>query len=265
MPKKGEKLSAEQLAKMRAGREKNKNPQINTQFTSQPTGFEPAPVDHAAPDPGLDELRKQVEELKQALALNSAFLQGQQSTSGPQVARGRVVGTVERYSTNLADYPDPRDRLSKEERLARIAFPLNYELGWEVSETRYETRDGVSQKEPKFQLTLNRIVMGEDGEPTNGRYGICKMIFFEDPSTAMTMAHEAGLQVDDSNELAFLNEMRYLRMRDWLFECFWPKGNVGSVSNKKEMVIGGKSVDYFEVNSENNASIPFDQLKSKVG
>lgn len=266
MPRKGEKLSAEQLAKMQAARRKNQNPQNQTSPSETQAEANPAPTptNHSAPDPDVSDLQRQIEELKQMMALNQAFMQGQQSAQGPQVSRGRLVGTVEKYSTNFKDYPDPRERLASESRLQRIAFPQNYELNWEVAETTYETRDGLTQKEPKFTLTLNRIVLDDDGEPTNGRYSICRMVFFEDPSTAVTMANANGLPINDENELDFLNEMRYLRMRDWLFECFWPKGITGNVSNKKEMAIGGKMVEYFEVNSEGSSEIPFGNLKSKV-
>lgn len=262
MPKKGEKLSQEQLEKMQAGRKKNKNtPQTNTE-----QGVEvPTPVDHDATDPGLDELKAQVAEL---MRMNQAFMAGASSVqpqgAGLSVDKGRLIGIKDRYSMDFTQYPDPRERLAKEPRLARIAFDHNYELEWEVGSTSYETKSGINQQEPKFNLKLNRVVLDDEGERTNARYKVCQMVFFEDPQTAIVTANENGLSINDENEMEFLNEMRYLRVRDWLLECFWPKPQSKVVSNKRDMVIGGKQVEYFEVSSEESAKIPFDQLTTKV-
>lgn len=194
-------------------------------------------------------------------------LQTSQTTEqAPQFGRrGNLVGTFERYVVDPAYYPDPRQRLSQESRLQRLAFPLNYELDWKVSTTSYENIDGVRMKEPKFELDLIGIIMDEEtGEPTNGRYIVRRSIFHEDPDAAIVMAREKGLEVDESNQRQFLDEMRYLRMRDWLFDIFWPPKPTGQKKNKKDMVIGGKMVEYYEVSSENPETIPFGDLKTKV-
>lgn len=177
---------------------------------------------------------------------------------------GRLVGTLEKYKLDPAYYDDPRLRLAAEARLRRFAFRENYTLDWLVQSTFYETIDGIKTREPRFELTLNRIVMNEDtGEPTQGRYVIRKLIFHEDPQAALIVAREHGLPIDESDERQFLDEMRYLRARDWLFEVFYPAKSTAKKS-KKEMVIGNRLVDYYEINSENAEKMPFDDLNKRL-
>jgi len=49
-----------------------------------------------------------------------------------------------------------------------------------------------------------------------------------------------------------------------LMEAFYPPVSTDTQSNKKQMVVNGKLVEYFEVNSEQSAGIPFGDLKTKV-
>ena len=114
-------------------------------------------------------------------------------------------------------------------------------------------------------MELNRIVMDEDtGDPTNGRYTICRMVFHEDPDAALVVARENGVNIADFEERAFLDEMRYLRARDWLLEAFYPPKPSQPKKNKKEMGIGGKLVEYFEINSESSEPMPFGELNTKL-
>lgn len=201
----------------------------------------------------------------QELELRQQTWDQPRTQGAPQVNQfGGLVGTFEKYVVDPNYYPDPRERLTKEPKLARFAFPINYEFDWEVTTTSYQTLDGVNTKEPRFNLNLIRIVMDEDtGLPTNGRYIVRKLIFHEDPQAALVIARESGLEVDPTNQREFLSEMQYLRMRDWLLDIFYPKpSNVKT--KKREMVIGGKLVEYFEVNSEESETMPFNQLKNKL-
>ena len=104
----------------------------------------------------------------------------------------------------------------------------------------------------------------KDGNKTEGRYVRRQMIFFEDPDAAMTVARENGLNVEDFEEKTFLDEMRYLRVRDWLLENFYPPKNINRKQNKKQMVVGNQVVEYYEVSSVENSDIPFDQLGNKM-
>ena len=102
----------------------------------------------------------------------------------------------------------------------------------------------------------------ETYEPTNMRYMLYQMIFHEDPQAAIATANEHGLKIDEKNEKQFLDEMRYLRMRDWLFglEPFYPQ-KAQTKKNKRQEVIGNRLVEVYEVSGENPQSIPFSELK----
>ena len=136
-------------------------------------------------------------------------------------------------------------------------------MEYEVGRTNYQTLTGKNMVEPKFRIVLNRIVLNDQGEQTDKRYIARKMIFFEDPEAALVIARENGLEVDKSDEKLFLNEMRYLRIRDWLFDIFWPKP-ADEMGRIKEEIIGGTIVQVFTKSSEDSSSIPFDKLESKL-
>jgi hypothetical protein len=221
------------------------------------TGVQPTQV---IPD-GYAELLKTVAELQARLDAQPQALQQQAQINHA----GALVGTFEKYITDPDYYPDPRERLSHEPRLAKFAFPLNYELGWEISVSAYETKQGVHTEEPRFSLELNYIIRDEENdEPTNGRYTLRKAVFHEDPAAAMAVAREQGIPIDKTNQKAFLDEMRYLRMKDWLIEAFYPARPDVKKQAKKQMVFGNRVVEYFEISSTESSGVPFDQLKSKL-
>lgn len=252
-------VARENLAKGRAARAARlagESPQPTEEAPVQPQ-----PVDNRVENADIGDILRRLQELEQD---NWRLRSQQQQQSGPQAGAQGLVGTHERYKMARGYYPDPRERLTAEPRLQRFAFPINYELGWEVGVSQYKTIDGVNTKEPNFKIELNRVVMDEDtGEATNGRYTICRGIFHEDPEAALIVAREHGIEVDETDERTFLDEMRYLRIRDWLLDAFYPPKAV-SKKNKKEVVIGNKLVEFFEVNSEDSESIPFSQLKNKL-
>lgn len=57
--------------------------------------------------------------------------------------------------------------------------------------------------------------------------------------------------------------MRYLRVRDWLFDIFWPKP-AQAADRIKEEVIGGTLVQVFTKSSVDPSNIDFDKIKAKV-
>lgn len=231
-------------AKMKAAREAKK---IAT----------PSPASDEVKNPDITELLRQVQELK--ARLDEKPLQQE----APQVNnRGKLIGTFEKYTVDPDYYPNPAARLSQEPRLSRFAFPINYELDYNVMTTSYETIDGIRTKEPRFNLTLSRVVMDEDtGEPTNQRYIVRRLSFHEDPDAAIEIAREQGIKVESTNERDFLNEMRYLRMRDWLLEVFYPPKST-AVKNKKDVVVGNQLVEMYEISSEKAEPIPFNELRN---
>ena len=90
------------------------------------------------------------------------------------------------------------------------------------------------------------------------------MIFFEDPDAALAVARENGLDVRDYEEKEFLDEMRYLRVRNWLLEAFYPPTITNKKQNKKQMVVGNQVVEYYEVSGVDSASMPFNDLKNSL-
>ena len=206
-----------------------------------------------------EDFKQLLEHVKQLEAKLAA--QPKEEREAPQVnQRGTMVGTFEKYTVNPQNYPDPTERLANEPRLASMAFPINYELKWNVSTTSYETKDGISTKEPRFTISLLKKVLDDEGNVTNKRYLLKNLVFHEDPQAAITVANEHGLDVASMGEREFLNEMRYLRAQDWLFDIFWPK----SVTSKarREEVVDNTLVEVFEVSSEDGGvKIPFDKLK----
>jgi hypothetical protein len=210
-----------------------------------------------ADEQGLDELRAQVK------LLTSLFAQGSQSTQGIGVERGKLVGEVDKYVVDPANYPDPTPRLKAEKRLLAVNFLYNYELDYEVSISSYETKTGINMREPKFTIQLNRIVLNDQGEQTQKRYIARRLIFHEDPQAALVVARENNLAVDENNQKEFLDEMRYLRVKDWLFDVFWPKP-AQPKDGLREEVIGGTIVQVFTKSSEEAEGIDFDQIKTKM-
>lgn len=242
--------------KMKMAREaksQNQNEKTNKQDPIKVDQPEIERKDTISMDDYLD-LKREIEELKRS--------SWQPQPQGVGLKNGRLVGTVEKYNLTKDYYPDETLRLAKESRLARFAFDENYELRFDVSTTEYQTIDGIRTKEPKFTLELIGKVFDDDtGELTSGRYIICRLIMHEDPEAALVIAREQHLDVDEDNEESFLNEMRYIRQRDWLVKCFYPE--VSKKDNrKKEMVIGGKIVEYFEVDAleEEHVRLPFNKL-----
>lgn len=214
------------------------------------------------PEQGTDEILRQLQELRESNALlKAAFLSN--GESGVSLGRdGGVIGVVEKYLVDPAHYPNPTDRLKKEQRLAPLAFEYNYELDYKVALSQYENK-GINYKEPKFMIDLNRVVLNDQGEQTPKRYVARKLIFHEDPQAALVIARENGLEIESENEKTFLDEMRYLRVRDWLFGIFWPKPTEVT-SGITEEVIGGTIVQVFSKSSEDPSSIDFNQIKTKL-
>lgn len=242
-------------AERKAFGEKMKKAREAKKLTYNVTNVEDIISDSPAPSPEttiaqdeLDSLLRRVQELESRQT---------QSSQSPQFTpQGGLVGTFEKYILDPANYPSPVLRLAAEPRLRRFAFDDNYELEWNLATTSYETRDGRNVAEPKFTLKLVRKVYDEvTNEPTNKRYVACQIIMFEDPQAAITIARENGIEVDQTNEKRFLDEMRYIRLRDWLLEAFYPSPPQAA-ENKREVVIGNKLVTVYEVNSEQSTTLP---------
>lgn len=232
--------------------------------TDTPKVPEEDPTERIADEQGLDELKRQMQEVMETNALLKAALLGNKpQNEGLSVKGNRLTGEVEKYLLDPVNYPSPIERLRKEARLQPLAFDWNYEMDYEVTSTNYETKTGINMREPKFQVTLSRVVLNDQGEQTPKRYIARKMIFHEDPQAALVIARDNGIKVDKADEQAFLNEMRYLRVRDWLFDIFWPKP-VDPKGQIQEEVIGGTLVQVFTKSSEDATGVEFDKIAKVI-
>lgn len=187
-------------------------------------------------------------------------LEERQFFSQPAPAPVQPVRAITKFSVVVSDYPDPRERLADEPKLQEHAFKHNFQLKWEVGKVSYQ-HDGVNYTEPKFVLELWRWMRDPDTqELTTKQYRVHRATFFEDPEAALDAARQHGVEIDDTLQKPFLDEMRYLRMRDWLFEIFYPQP-VAAAKQIREEVVGNRLVRVFETSSSEKQSIPFDKLK----
>ena len=175
---------------------------------------------------------------------------------------GQLVGAYIKYPLDAKNYPSPVERLMDEPKLIQFAFKTNYIIKYKVSYSFYKTVDNVQIKEPRFELQLERIKFDDAGEATNKRYIVRKLIMHEDVDTAIIVAEREGIKIDESNELAFLNEMRYLQIRDWLLDIFFPPINTKPEGIQEE-VVGGQLVQFYESNSDTAKSIDFEKFTEK--
>lgn len=240
---------------------------------------EPTPGNHdvIGGEQSIEQLKRDFEELKALFASQNQQNQQKQAPqelSQVQVGARGMVGTFEKYTVDPANYDDPTARLAKEPRLAPFAFDYNYNLSFAVEVTQYETKDGINTKEPRFRIELSRKRYDEMGEPVTSRnmitgkdeqeaFLIGTFIFHEDPQAAIIVARENGLEIDETDQVRFLNEMRYLRARDWLMGIFFPAG-LTQQTRQREEVIGGRLTQIITLSSENASSIPFNQLTKKL-
>lgn len=256
--------------KMKAARSK-KEPKEESKQESEPT-TDPK-TDTLKFDPAA--MQRQLDEVMETNALLKAALLGKQ-TEGQSVgvgSGGKLLGEVDKYLVDPSNYADPTPRLAKEKRLESIAFNHNYELEYKFSIRSYETKTGVNMREPEFLVTLLRVVLDDQGErvkvldkdgvPKDKFYIARRLVFHEDPQAALVMARENNLQVDREDERAFLNEMRYLRVRDWLFDYFWPKPSEDR-ENIREEAVGGTIVQVYTKASIEPSQVDFDKLNTKM-
>lgn len=190
----------------------------------------------------FETLKAQIAELKQVLADRDARAPAA-PLEQPRVVGGSMVGAIEKWSTDLDRYPNPKERLAAEPKLSRFAFGENYDLKWQVTVTSYQTIDKVWQKEPRFYIELHSLARDEfTGELTGERYIVSRLFMHEDQEAALAIAREEGVDLPDpQDERHFMDELRYLRVRDWLFEAFMPKAPTPQ-NQAQERVINGKLV-----------------------
>lgn len=229
----------------------------------------PATPSEVAPDDNTDDLKRRIKEMETNQELMLQILKQNKSTDGVLMgSQGKLLGEVEKYTVDPDNYPDLTIRLRQEPRLQPLAFDYNYDLIFSMSVSSYETKTGANFKEPKFTIQLNKISIDDEGKQTDKRYVIKRLIFHEDPQAAIVVARENGISLDDykdmdnttENQRVFLNEMRYLRARDWLFGVFWPKA-AETAGMTHEEVLDGTIVQTFSKPVGEAGGLDFDKLK----
>ena len=248
-------------AKQLANDERLRNRSKQNEAPIEPTTASEPPVASETVDKvetDTETMQRQINELMESNALlKAAILQKQVTVQGntPQVnQRGNLIGVFEKYVLDPDLYPSPIERLAQEPRLAPLAFPINYYLEYDYSVQSYDTKQGINTSEPEFLITLWRNVLDDETNKVVKRYKARRMIFHEDPQAAMVIARDNNILIDKEDEKNFLNEMRYLRVRDWLFDIFWPKP-AQAAQHLKEEVIGNRLVEVVTVNSEDSIDL----------
>jgi phosphoenolpyruvate synthase/pyruvate phosphate dikinase len=240
--------------KMKAAREAKKQEAAEQQVAAEQPVPEEKEQEDILSSEDIQALVRRVKELEANFARSATKTDFYQAR--PEINReGALIGSFEKYIVDPARYPDPCERLSHEPRLKRFAFDINYELKFTVSTVQYQTQDGVNTREPRFTLQLINVHMDDEGNPTNKRHVIRTCILHEDPQAAIEIARQNNIEIGDDQK-AFLDEMRYLRMRDWLLEAFYP-AKPQTNNNAKEEVIGNQVVRVYEVNSPDPQAIDF--------
>lgn len=234
MPKRT--LSPEHLAKLQAGRLK-KRQENQTKVADKPQ----VTLDEDKFKELMDRLARLEESKTQTLT--SPPNQGFDQFGKPQ-------GVMQKYSIDPSYYNDPRDGLYDLPELKRQAMRENFHIDWEVEQLIYETKYGTSFSEPKFTLTLFQkrfddegkeiVKTAPDGKVYHPRIVRQVGIFFEDPVAAIKVAQELGLPIDNANTREFLEQMRFMRYKQWLLEIFNPTRPTSTATKRHQEVIGGK-------------------------
>jgi hypothetical protein len=189
-------------------------------------------------------LLKRIEELEQKQFFNQ-----------PSVPTTKTV--VTKFSFNPQDYPDPRDKLFEEPRLKLKGFNKDWwDLGWEIQKVTYE-EDGIKLAAPRFLLELYRVIEDEvTGEPSNKKYLRKRANFFEDADAFLAIAEQHGITIPETFHKTFMDEMRYMSLRDWLVDFFYPSRVLNDKHEKVETVIDNRLVPVYEINSDVNNPAP---------
>jgi tetrahydromethanopterin S-methyltransferase subunit G len=152
---------------------------------------------------------------------------------------GKPMGMIQKYSLDASHYANPIERLLATPELQRYALKENYELTWLVDQTIYETKFGTTMADPKFNLTLKKKIYDASGELTDRKIIVQTGVFFEDPAASIQEALQLGLPIDDVNSPEFMEQMRYLRFKQWLVDIFNPQLPKSTKAVVTDQVIDG--------------------------
>lgn len=246
----GKKLSEEQKAKMKAGREAARQRKL----AEQAPPLNP-PVEESkkilVDEDTIVKLMREVEELKAAnpnvKVTPEAAVATLSQMDGAQLNNRGVQGRVFKYPVEKSYYPDPTERLYDDERLKRFAMRENFYFKWDVTGETYES-NGITFTEPRFTVELYRYILDEDGNRTGKMILVNRQMQHEDEFIARVAADKLGVKFDTHEEL--LNEMRYYRIRQWLLGVFAPPKINEYRKRQNTMVVDGKVVEVFDTEEQ---------------
>ena len=151
------------MAKMRAAKN---NKLVTDEVLTAPILPEHREEDKPQADQSYEDLQRQVNETNKLLqAFMAGAAQNNNQGSGLSVNnKGNLVGEIEKYVMAEENYPDMTYRLYEEPRLMNIAFKNNYEVEYSIAQSSYETKTGLNMVEPRFHVTLYRVLLDDQGE-----------------------------------------------------------------------------------------------------
>lgn len=197
-------------------------------------------------------LRQEIEELRQ---LNP---QAQNATSdqkldelirmqgGASVGSQGVQGVVQKYPVEASHYPDPRDRLYDLPELKRYAMRDNYIITYEVQGVTYE-KQNVTFTEPRHVIHLYRRLYDDDGTDSGKVALVNRHYMGEDELVTKIASQKLGLDINKWQEA--VDEVRFLRIKQWLLDLFRPVNIQTKTRQKTVQVIDGKAVEVYDTES----------------
>ena len=169
--------------------------------------------------------------------------------TGARIGKNGVQGIVSKWSIEKSHYPDPTERLQNEPRLSRFAMKENYIFRWSVDGVTYE-KYGVTYSEPRFTLELFRRLYDEDGIATGRMALVARNMMHEDEMVTRMSAMRLGILNDyeesDAGFRQLMDEIRYHRMQQWLFNIFTPPKVTTFRKKSRTENISGKIVETFD-------------------
>jgi hypothetical protein len=154
------------------------------------------------------------------------------------------------YPMEQSYYQNPVDTLYDLPELRRFSMRENFVIEWTVKPVKYQTAQGDWYMEPKFELTLKRKQLDENGEEVVYQYEngdkyykrpiLGRANFFNDPPADVMEAEQAGILVEDLEKPEIQERMRMFRYRLWLTERLSPRMPQANTHSIREEVIGGK-------------------------
>lgn len=184
-----------------------------------------------------------------------------------QVGANGVTGQVFKYPVEPEYYPNPRERLYDIPFLKRYNLRDNYIITWGVEGVEYE-KNGVAFAEPRFICHLYRRIYDDENNDTGTAALISRTFLHEDRLVALTTANKLGITDQFADEREIMDEIRFIRVRDWLIALFTPYKFQAFKKKPRMMVIAGKQVevhDTEQILDQDSADSKASAVQSQTG